>query len=230
MSYEAIRYYKGKLQVRYDCCNWETIVDLVAVIESVIGGQSTILDAVTSGLIGGVSVPGATPIQARHTTATTIRCVKATAMKHVLKTYMTDLRNYIDEATTDLAELLLGLAAVVYLSPFGKLITMKMLSPIFKEFGKDQVLAAIDAALANDELWNNMVCHLSGRLGGTELVSGLDVQEFYTMAVTGTVQFSAEMLKLITSMNATQFQTHIAEAMAYVGCDCPQYLPYGYQP
>jgi len=227
-----IRISGGKLQVQYfPCCDWVDVGNIGALVGSLQGTPQSMLDAVTSGLINDMPPkPISTPVQEGFDNPATLQCVKATAMKYVFQTYLADLRDWLDEQVNNLT-IVLGLLAVFLLAtPFKGLVSQGTLGNILKQFGKQAVIDAINDFLADETFWNDFVCNVAGDFEDFQDVTGKDISTFYAYMTTQAVAFGEEILALLDALSSVDFQNNVSYSMAHVGCDCDQYLPYGYTP
>jgi hypothetical protein len=224
----------GKIYVQYfPCCDWVLKGSITAIAQQVTTGSggTSLADAIAEGGLAGLQPAKITaPSQAGFDNATTRQCAKATAMKYVLQTYLTDLRNYLDDAIGDLSYVLLFLASLIFATPLGKLIPTGFVGNALKEFGKDQLIGFIDDFLADEAFWNDFVCQVAEDLSSADEITGLDITTAYSWMLTHAVIAHEEIMELVSGITFSEFQGHVAYAVSYAGCDCDEYLPAGYTP
>jgi hypothetical protein len=230
-----IRISGGLLQVQYfPCCDWITIGDIAGIAENAAATPpSTLQAAFDSGALSGIlTQPALTPVQAGFDNPNTLRCVKATAIKYALQTFLVDIRDYVDESVNDLAIIIGGLAAAIalFVPPLRTLISVNLLGNIIKKFGKEAFVDGVNEFLADTEFWEEFVCSTTEDFESTESVTGLDLSNFYSYMTQTVLGVSEVVLELVSKMSPTDFQRSINYYIGSVGCECSDYLPAGYVP
>jgi hypothetical protein len=226
-----VRIFQGKLQVqRFPCCDWVDVGSIAGIAQQSSIVPTTITEAIAAGIANFPSVPSSPPLQTGFDNPTTRACVKATAIKYTFLVFLTDLRDYLDEAVNDLALAIAGIVGGLALAGWGKLVPSNLMGQVLNLFGKDDLLQELNEFLADDEFWNDFVCLTANDLSTANEVTGLDIAAGYERMVAGVLGTSEAVLELLTKLSITEFQGKVSFAMAHVGCECDDYLPVNYTP
>lgn len=226
-----IRISNGLLQVQYfPCCDWVTIGNIASIAAAgnptppTVGGESGSPDW------EGFGVPISPPTQAGLHNSRTMQCVKATAIKYELRTFMQNLVNYIDETNDTIEVVIAGLT--IFLAQIGlpELIPLGMLADILSDFGVDTIIEEFQEFLDDTELWEDFVCQLAEDLSGADEVTGKDISAFYLYMTSETIDLAESVLMLVSRLSLVDFQAKVAYSVAHVGCECSSFLPYGFEP
>lgn len=223
----------GILYVKYfGCCDWVAKGNITALIQDTNSGiGQAVPDAIASGLINSVSPQKlAKPTETVLNNASTNQCRKATAMKWVLITYLSDLSEYAESMSNDLQAILSGLSIALGAMGLGELIPISELSDLLVDLGVDEVVDAANALIADTQFWDDFVCDLSADMSSIDSVTGQDISAYWTYFNLQAAILGEIILSVTSKFSLSQFQANVASVAGYSGCECSDYLPAGYIP
>lgn len=226
----------GILYAKNDCCDWVQVGNISALAGAAATAPQTF--GAVADLAGGVaslvnSLPTLTPYP--HATPEfnneyTRKCLKATALKYVLQTLLTDSLDALEQVPNGTSAVLSAITLFLKITPLADIALVTGFMAWITEFGADFLNPLIEEIIADDEIWDEFVCDFAPIMTTAETFTGQDVANFYAKAVTYTALFAEWFLSLLNRLIPLNFQANVNEWISAVNCECPDYLPYGYTP
>lgn len=240
-----LAYVDGKLCYWNDgCCEWTPIPIVSGITPIAITKPSTEISlqewedlGEPPGIVPGVPAP---PMSNSAYTGqvSSIRCAKATALIATLK----DTLNPINEVCITLggvsawsvAEIAQALIAAGLSGGWSVAAGIALaIAAVVVETSLATMAAESTQWLADEDLWVDLICTLTGALTEGETITDLDVKQliyYFTQAIGGTPGNRPWIIKLLYTLPIFYWKELTQPDVADTDCGCETYLPRGYTP
>lgn len=246
-----IAYVDGKLCYWSDgCCDWVPVPSESGSSETP-PPSAQVQAAITAGLLGFgdweeageptlPEVPSAPHNNPSYTTMDSIRCAKATALVEVLKKFLIALEGSFAAISAGTGITIaffiqqLGAALVTGGLSLGATALLALGMLLFSLFGTVSVsvmAAQVLEWLADDSMWDDLVCTLSGAVLPSDKIEDEDIKQllyyYFAAAGTGTEDWAKAVLY---SVPMQFFKQSAQLVFSDTECGCEDYLPHSYEP